>query len=877
MFRNSNFLLGHCCTIGAIVPRMPLSIFVKIVWIAYIIPGIDEYLNDPVKIHLPLSQLSPRIRQSLLYRRKFAFNICASLASLSYLGLVETKHKEQFPKETLVIYVKNKTSLKTDDKVVNYEFQTLADFEKYAADLQFHCLNPCSECSLDPRLFPHNNRNWTYTPGSKQILSRTRQRLTNLQLCSNQEDETSDSDKTSKRKNEENMTSSPKRQKLSPKSPRNKKGTSPVKANSDNRQKPGRRVLASKKVVNKNRRVFDAVDQRAKCLLKKQRADWTSEEDTFLLVCKITSSLLDPQSPHYICVNRNIVRDELHMFFPKISYDKTALACQRRINYMLKSPQTRQNVTDWVGQLSQEINIVRPNVPKTHEKEWETAFLDLHKIVLRRMQTSKDSELSLSARNLNFSSREELLSDYEICRSVPSILPQRLLVYQNARNIVDIHVNVVTNVLLSTLLSKSYIEHDKQENYYFAHDLFKIYQRYPDTLIRSVVAKLSKHGIMTKIKKVADAGTLKSRGMTPFRISRHYLFLLQTKYTMETLARHVNTDDIELFDGKHGSDAALVACLFTTNNVQFKIDIPDNFVTLDDKCPLPSTLRGGNNSFAKNDSKCSSRYALYVLRQEVNMKSSDRNQHAQDYLVINQCTVKAKAKRSCAFPTKKFDNVLNEQQRFIEAQTPSLRTKHAKLVDFIKSKKEIGATQSEMEKFNKNVWPGEALAELTRKHVVYRVGIREFQWVHANFIHPWLIESTNSEKDLTVLGNDNASVDKTPRVVKFIARCWKKPNGVIDARVLFKFLSGVFSHIKSYPGISQEKLTEHFSFCVQPVQLMEIVDILEAAECIERQKFEPIEKPLLFGRSSKVGMKVYFEATANGFVNLCNIKSILKV
>ncbi|CAG2123596.1 unnamed protein product, partial [Medioppia subpectinata] len=73
---------GHLtkrCTIGEIIPRLPVSIFVKITWISFIIPGLQELIDDPIAFNHTLSQISPHIRQCLLYRRKFAFNICEAL------------------------------------------------------------------------------------------------------------------------------------------------------------------------------------------------------------------------------------------------------------------------------------------------------------------------------------------------------------------------------------------------------------------------------------------------------------------------------------------------------------------------------------------------------------------------------------------------------------------------------------------------------------------------------------------------------------------------------------------------------------------------------------------------------------------------------
>src|ERR1700723_273430 len=96
-------ILANTCTLGDLIPRMPLSVFTKIVFITYIIPGMEEYLCDPIKVNHTLSQFPPSFRQCLLYKRKYLFNIFELLTSLCYLGLVDINYKEGFPKESTVI------------------------------------------------------------------------------------------------------------------------------------------------------------------------------------------------------------------------------------------------------------------------------------------------------------------------------------------------------------------------------------------------------------------------------------------------------------------------------------------------------------------------------------------------------------------------------------------------------------------------------------------------------------------------------------------------------------------------------------------------------------------------------------------------------
>jgi len=482
---------------------------------------------------------------------------------------------------------------------------------------------------------------------------------------------------------------------------------------------------------------------------------------------------------------------------------------------------------------------------------------------------------------IRFNSIEDLLSRFNIVKSATNILPVRAPMHQNPNNVVDIHVNVVTNILLSTLLSKHYLSSNIKEdnNNYFTQTLFKIYQRYPDSLIRSVVAKLAKYGIMTKLKKKVDMNSLKSRGNTPYRISQNFLFLFQTKFLLENLLT-VNdlNEGICIKEGKTGFEAAIVTNLFASKAVKFETNIPENIVMLSDNCPLTSTVR--NSVRNPYDPKCSSRYALHVLRQHMNSMPSDRTQHSQDYLFVNQCKITCNATNQFLLDKSNFEQVFNKHKTLtnlqLKASNIGCSTDDKKLLKFIMTKRELGASFDDIRDYCEGIWPKESLQLFDDLKLVFRVGIRSFRWVYVDYVNPWLVHSPiNAESERL----DSTKTDTNVEFVKFVARYWKRPDGTIDNKVLFKFLSGVLGHIMTYPCITEQKIIDYFSQSLQPVQLLEILELLKAADCIDIIDSPQFSKPVLFETRNSYSTNTikHYVSTPNSFIHLCRLKEYLNI
>ena len=97
---------------------------------------------------------------------------------------------------------------------------------------------------------------------------------------------------------------------------------------------------------------YDEKDRAALRLMRKLRVDWTPQEDSFLLLCRVAGAYLCKHGRQQM-VSHTAVRDLLHSRFPE-SANKTSRACQRRINYMLKNQTTVDNVALYLAEVQQD-------------------------------------------------------------------------------------------------------------------------------------------------------------------------------------------------------------------------------------------------------------------------------------------------------------------------------------------------------------------------------------------------------------------------------------------------------------------------------------------------------------------------------------------
>lgn len=853
---------GYTCTLGEIVPRIPLKIFVKVVFLTYVVPGLDEYLEDEDKCLHTMAMLPQELRKNLMFRRKFMISLQECLTFLEFLGLGSVEYKELYPKESLKFTLKLETELELHGERRRYFFNSLEDINKYIDDLMAHCaVEYCDNCSLDTRLFAHSRRNWTFAPKSgvrdnlddfDALLSANQATLTLREPSIKYEvvkkkdapkNHSGQQRKLRRRKHEEGADDSSgaveppsvKRIKVFHIEPKPSIST--------------KRVSRKKQQKASKRPAYDSVDKQALQLVKRFRVQWTPVEDNVLLLCRVASQLLDPKSHLTVVVPRFVIRDQLHKLVPS-AIDKTGLACQRRLRYMLMDPRTAQNVSEWVAEFRQDpecFNVQRPDVPKTFEKEWTEAFLALFDKVVAKFTNPTPTE----PKDLAVS--DDTLHTYDITPAT-TMAQQREKsdVYQEPSNFVGIHVNVVDNVLLSTLLIHY---HDDIPSSSFSYALFKIYQRYPDTLVRSVVAKLQKNSVMAKVKS-KNVNAMRSQGVTPFKISQHYVYHVQTRWHMKDLI--VPLDKVStISDNDERHVAALMTALIASDNAKITVTIPDNFAMIDSAKSKSKTLQ-------EVDSRTSSR-SLLAFRQHLTSLSSDStNKNQQDMLVLAKCKVSCEPRREVKLSRDKFDKRLAYMAKQIP-KTTRVKMAKSKLLTFIGEKKELGATVGDILAFNNGRWPDKELSKLESEHLVYRVGVKTYRYVHKEHLTPWVVQSVSDKRDCE--GNEIT--------LQYVAKLWKKPNGEIEYRTVHAFCASIVAHVMSFPGVSQEDIVTHYRIVMPAVQVTEIIELLVEIDCLQETRLE-VEKMQLFAKcTEQPQVKVFYETTADCLIRLSMLKKLL--
>lgn len=609
---------------------------------------------------------------------------------------------------------------------------------------------------------------------------------------------------------------------------------------------------------------YDEKDQQALSKLMSMRCRWSNSEDRFLLLCRVASVLLDPTCNTNVCVQARLIRDELHKRVPAAS-DKTGKACQRRILYLLKSAITRRQVSDLVSEFRQSDlgDIKKPTEPKTKEDVWNRAFLEtLHKVL------DKFSSPTPTLEEENYEKID--LNDYKIidltCES-----KENLPAFFKPMNQIDISHNIISNILLSSLLINKMEGSDM-----FKEQLFKIYKKFPDALIRSVINRFKHNGISANIKKCnpKENEQINHCRPMPFKISSQCDSLLQTKLTMSKLIRPIEslneTKTIIRERNRERSDACFTTSLFASGKAKFSLKIPDDHITLQEKCPFfkppaessssPSSssnasaavvatsssssslpcpsLEKNPNSQLFVDRHKSSRSFLFALREQLDINGSgnSKQEKLSDFLVVNECPVEVEVTKYSPIDKSFWKKV----KEFCEPVIATMEMEKEKgereeeknedpILNFVKEKRELGASERQIIS-HLGYWPREEVEQLITRKLLFRLGVDTFHLVHVNFIDDWLVETVNDKGES----------------IKFIPKVWTNAAGQCDKRLIYQIMSALLGHIVQKPGIPVSCLLLHYKIIAPAVQLMEILELLESAGCISLTQLESIASPKLF-------------------------------
>ncbi|XP_012286729.1 general transcription factor 3C polypeptide 1 isoform X2 [Orussus abietinus] len=633
--------------------RIPLSIYLKVRGMTLGETELKKYTRDPIERHVLLRDLPARMKKFLLSRESREHSVYETVAHLCTAGLIRPHLDPQNLEESKqFIYLVHRYDLPDEisppvnshcdekSKEYPYIYNTAKIIEEYWYEVK------CKSCEMhleDP-----------LTLKSKDFLSQgLKQEIERLKNLVTARSSTTDLDITSKhvRKNsslsvEELFLTYLKRRQSKkfinyfPEFQRrlslsqNLKPTLNAKSeiNSINQsdtcidevstleheKSKAEREKTLKKPTSRKRKVrsrvkYDEVDYSALRRMDKLRVDWDSHEDNILLMCKVAMMYLFP-NPRRQLISFPSIRDVLRTY-SSTSFNKTSKACQRRLQYMLRKPQTVKSVALCLEEIKQNIYVTKrfggiaDKIRKSYsdpvecEKKVNKVFKELVAYIAKKYY--KISHVEAKVPMIAPKTAEEFALLYSLKRPVK---PSNHFVHSgDVNNVCDIYSSVVMSIIHSSMCCS------KDRNSW-AHQLFKIYQQYPESLLRNAIAKLKSTRMMSVKKKyvcsVKKYGMVLPMSCSQYQLSPGYIHKFQTKWPYEcfteafkilsdlvngkvenpSVSLQFGLDEVDGSNVKHieafpvsGGTVVFMQDFVSANRLEFDVEIPEQIITLDPK------------------------------------------------------------------------------------------------------------------------------------------------------------------------------------------------------------------------------------------------------------------------------------------------------
>lgn len=406
---------GWCLTSDSLF-RMPLSVFVRVVNLAYEIRGLDDMLSHPIKKHYLLNRLPVELQKALFHRRKYLFSIDDLLKRLCCMGLAQAGPQRLQSKDKRFYYFNRKATLlntvtsqpgylqtsiqEYPEKL--YQFGTSVDLQMYWDDMYKICMatklnrksaddgtlphyailnellikSACQPvdpakaaqrdigllpgdhrgaAGLDTSFFSHIERNWSFNSS----IFRNRPALKALTTAASTPSTAGAPIRYNKLVRITRDSNIQKREIRIQPVPLHKLTSSSLRRRQPSapRRRLQRAADAPRKKSTKN--IIDDVDRAALKLMSSQRVEWSTPEDNFLLLCRLAQMYLATTANR--TVPSTVIRDLIHWHCK--SLNKTSRACARRIVYIMKqltnSRQINHSVLSCLGEIKENKAIKR--------------------------------------------------------------------------------------------------------------------------------------------------------------------------------------------------------------------------------------------------------------------------------------------------------------------------------------------------------------------------------------------------------------------------------------------------------------------------------------------------------------------------------------
>ncbi|XP_071959763.1 general transcription factor 3C polypeptide 1-like [Antedon mediterranea] len=618
---------------------MPLSIFCNLIMLAVKIPNLQEYLNDPIKKHMPLMFLPETLQQQLCYGRKYIHSIHTGLQRLCQMGLLTFgPFYSFFDKDQVFCYLHQKASIvntttcekhynevnpgtyQTDHYLLDNE-QTVVQFFQH---LQVICLNtplgvtrriggksedkmmkeivsvkdisvkPADigripgngrgAAGLDSSIYTHLRMNWNRPAPGQSSKYKYRQR------------KQKDIIKTIKKHQAKKASL---------------KGVSIVselhKARNE-KYKGGRglkrprlisEIMPKKKPV-KRVRVTEkppvSIGPTTRMILKRSRFDWTEEEDNMMMVFNIANLLLAKRRSLFF-ISWGHRHDLLMKSFPE-SKSKSKNALMRRSAALVKCPPFRTQLAMHLSILQKDhiiLETLKREVNSDIQEDCENEYNDMVELVTERLRVCSQDIGQISFTSDKFHEENEILTVSDVLYQLPKYkIPQQT--QWKTTDEKEIKKLVVRQAVMASffLIDRPTLFNPSQA--------FFVFNQFPDDLLARVVDVLKDAYLTTRnrfrhrIRRALPCTAMSLQVSTNCR--KIFNSTISTDIFKE-MYEYMQSLDEEQYDSNASSlvpvntTCGQVACFLSmmfSDLVDYNIQMPDQVILLDNSLINKSIL-----------------------------------------------------------------------------------------------------------------------------------------------------------------------------------------------------------------------------------------------------------------------------------------------
>ncbi|KAM4024518.1 general transcription factor 3C polypeptide 1 isoform 2-T2 [Anomaloglossus baeobatrachus] len=352
----------------------------------------------------------------------------------------------------------------------------------------------------------------------------------------------------------------------------------------------------------KKNRYHDEADQSALQRMTRMRVAWTSQEDGLLMLCRITSNILNRKVKRPF-VPWQVVRDIMHANMDE-SLDKTSHSIGRRARYIIKNPQTYLNYKVCLAEVYQDKALFEEFMNRKENYDDAKVCAAEFKEFVDRLKLKFSSALSDTMYEIP-DTIDELFNRFRVLAVGDELNQKKGL--EILSGVDDIQGLVLQNLILSTLALS-----DMQMKSCRSLQTFRMYRQYREDILGKTFLEFQKKRLVNRRRGNHTSGPKKNRALPfvpmSFQLSQGYCRLFTWRFPstictesfqfLEKLHSYGSADQEDTFcfgdqmndspedmlvfplDGPGGQCVAILT-LFLLGFLSVNVRIPDQIVVVD--------------------------------------------------------------------------------------------------------------------------------------------------------------------------------------------------------------------------------------------------------------------------------------------------------